>query len=408
MTEAVRFLNALAHALATMALYRADHPARERAIDLAYRALVDLQARAPSVDFTFLGEDVVCGKQPLRELKEWDWGTRLAEVGVQRLEFAADVQPDDFRVLLDDLLARLSQSGPSSAEARPQRPSRIKFGSVGLKSEMEVEELPTATVTFSLGEEAEAIRWLHREVQDNQTLHLSEAEAVVRSLAVAMHGERHVMIPLLKLHAFDQYTTTHALNVAVLAMALAESLGMSARAVRAFGVAGLLHDIGKTRVPHEILVKPGPLDEDERRVINLHPVDGARIIIETEEHLDLAAVVAYEHHVMIDGGGYPTFRFRRDCHYASRVVHVCDVYDALRTNRPYREAWPAQRALDYIAARAGTEFDAAIAPVFVNLMRTMDRRVAELTDETQVLPLDGPASPPDATLPDLPAPSPGP
>jgi putative nucleotidyltransferase with HDIG domain len=255
-----------------------------------------------------------------------------------------------------------------------------------MKDETEL-ELPTATFTYSLGAEADAVRWLHRELQDADTLHLGEAEAVVRSLSVAMHGERRMMIPLLKLQAYDQYTTTHALNVAVLAMALAEYLGLGARDVRAFGVAGLLHDIGKTRVPHEILVKPGQLSDQERTIINRHPRDGARIIIETEEHLDLAAVVAYEHHIMIDGGGYPTLRYRRDCHYASRVVHVCDVYDALRTNRPYRDAWSAQRAIDYIGARTGYEFDTAIAPVFVKMMQQWSDQVAEVTSETQPIVL---------------------
>jgi len=404
MIEAVQFLNGLAHALATMALYREGHPARERAIEAAYQALLDLQARTPSVFFTFLGEEVICGQQPLRELQQWDWGTRLSNVGVQRLEFEPDVEADDFAALLEDLLARLTLSGPSSAEARPQRPSRIKIGAVGIKGESDV-EVPTATINYSLGAEAEAIRWLHLEVQDRNMLHLAEAEAVVRSLSVAMHGERHIMIPLLKLHGYDQYTTTHALNVAVLAMALTEFLGLSPRDVRAFGVSGLLHDIGKTRVPHEILLKPGKLEEHERIIINRHTVDGARIIIETEEHLDLAAVVAYEHHIMIDGGGYPTLRFRRDCHYASRVVHVCDVYDALRTNRPYRSAWSAREAIDYIAERAGTEFDGEIAPVFVNMMKQWEGHVAELTDVAQPLVLGGPVTSLDA--PRSSSPSPG-
>jgi putative nucleotidyltransferase with HDIG domain len=386
MTEAVLFLHGLAHALAAMVLYQARHPARERAVEAAYQALLDLQARSPAVTFTFLGDEIVCGKQPLRELREWDWGPRFANAGIQRLELEPGIEAEDFHAFLEDLLARLFQIGPSSAEARPERPTRIRYGAVGLRDEEEV-ELPTATVNYSLGAEAEAIRWLHREVQDRSLLHLNEAEAVVRSLSVAMHGERHMMIPLLRIHAYDQYTTSHSLNVAVLSMALAEFLGLGPRDARAFGVAGLLHDIGKTRVPHEILVKPGALDEHERRIINLHPSDGARIIAESEEHLDLAAVVAYEHHIMIDGGGYPTLRFRRDCHYASRVVHVCDVYDALRTNRPYRDAWSAPVAIDYIKTRAGREFDPEIAPVFVTMMQQLERRVAELQDETQPLAL---------------------
>src|SRR2546429_5903301 len=122
------------------------------------------------------------------------------------------------------------------------------------------------------------------------------------------------VIPLLQLKEFDQYTTTHSMNVAVLTMALAESRGLSARDVRAFGVAGLLHDIGKVKIPIEVLTKPGRFSDSERALMNQHPAEGARLILRAEEDLDLAAVVAYEHHIMLNGDGYPTFQFRRDCH----------------------------------------------------------------------------------------------
>jgi putative two-component system response regulator len=106
-----------------------------------------------------------------------------------------------------------------------------------------------------------------------------------------------------------------------------------------------------------------------------HTVEGARIIISSNRELDLAAAVAYEHHMMIDGGGYPHCHYHRDCHKASKLVHVCDVYDALRTHRPYRSAWESARVLDYVSERAGTEFDAGIANAFVRMMKELENRV---------------------------------
>jgi len=179
------------------------------------------------------------------------------------------------------------------------------------------------------------------------------------------------------------------MNVAVLVMALAEFLGMGARDVRAFGVAGLLHDLGKTRIPLEILTKPGKLTPDERELMSRHPAEGARIILETEENLDLAAVVAYEHHIMLNGGGYPQVRFARACHRASNLVHVCDVYDALRTKRPYRDAWEPQAVLTYLEGRAGMEFDPELVGTFVSMMRNMEQQVAVVEDEATPLPGGG-------------------
>jgi HD-GYP domain-containing protein (c-di-GMP phosphodiesterase class II) len=150
--------------------------------------------------------------------------------------------------------------------------------------------------------------------------------------------------------------------------------------VRALGTAGLLHDLGKVCVPQELLVKPGVLTAEERAIMSRHPVEGARLILESDKQLGLAAAVAYEHHIMIDGGGYPHFHFPRQCHYASRLVHVCDVFDALRTDRPYRVAWSAEAALAYIEKRAGTEFDPEIAQAFVTLMRRMEMAVVPFED----------------------------
>ena len=376
-----RFLTSFAQALSTMALYANKHPARERAIDKSFEALRDLQAEDPKPQFSFLGEETVYGQLSLRDLRDWEWAARLGDAGVQRLEFEPSVTRDEYEEFLEQVLARLTVAAIDSAEMRTTRPGSIKFGAIGVRGETKqlndvVEaKVPVATIAFSLQEEAEAVQWMHGQVGERGTLPLAEAEAVVRSLSLAMHGESRMLVPLLELREFDEYTTTHSLNVSVLTMALAERLGLGARDVRTFGVAGLLHDLGKVRVPIEILNKPGKLTDEEREVMQRHPADGARIIITSDRELDLAAAVAYEHHIMIDGGGYPRCHFHRACHPASVLVHVCDVYDALRTHRPYREAWEAARVLGYISERAGTEFDPDIARKFVEMMTELEGRV---------------------------------
>ncbi len=102
------------------------------------------------------------------------------------------------------------------------------------------------------------------------------------------------------------------------------------------------------------------------------------MILTSDQQLDLAAAVAYEHHIMINGGGYPSLRYPRDCHYASKLIHVCDVYDALRTKRPYRDSWPAKKVLAYIEERSGTEFDGTIAHAFTAMMEHWEPRLATL------------------------------
>ena len=384
MSPAARFLAALTQALATAALYGDGHPARERSLDAAFALLDDLQSTRPHQVFTFLGGEVVHGAEPLDEMRGWEWSERFVAAGVQRLEFDDRVERAELEELVDDLLSRFGATAPpDSPEMRQMRRGRVRIGTVGLRGETKpsiVETIPAVPLGFSLADEAAAVRWMHDEAGDSHAVPLAEAEAVVRSLSLAMHGDRQVILPLLTLREFDEYTTTHSLNVAVLSMALAEYAGHAAADVRACGVAGLLHDIGKVRIPADILNKPGKLTPAEREVMNRHPVDGARFLLATDGRMDLAATVAYEHHRMHDGGGYPHLHWPRECHCASRMAHVCDVYDALRTHRPYRPAWESERILSYIEQRAGTEFDPEYAATFVRMMREWETRTATLED----------------------------
>jgi putative nucleotidyltransferase with HDIG domain len=390
MSDPVRFLNSFAHSLGVMTLYPEGHPSRERAVDSAFEeldGLVNVGGALPS--FTFLEDEVVFGRERLRELKSWDWGTRLIAAGIERLELERKVTRVEFDGFLQEVLARLMLSAVETSEARQMQSFGIRFGPVSVHGGPETLEmgsttlLPTTTLELTLGEEAEAFRWLHQEVQLGGSVPLLEAEAVVRSLSVAMHGDSRMLLPLLKLKEFDQYTTTHALNVAVLAMGLAESLGCRPREIRDIGVAGLLHDIGKIRIPLEVLTKPGKLTDEERAIMNTHPVDGARVIMQSDEDLGMAATVAYEHHIMLNGGGYPPLHYSRQCAMASRLVHVCDVYDALSTTRPYREAWSSDRAMLYLEERAGTEFDPELVNAFIRTLRQGQAQVRVLNDEPQ-------------------------
>jgi putative nucleotidyltransferase with HDIG domain len=385
MSQPVDFLNAFAHALAIMTLYPEGHPSREKSIETAFELLQSLTHTGTRPTFTFLDEEVVYGKDPLRELKAWEWSDRLVAAGIQRLEFERQLSRDEFENFLQEILARLMVTAIGTSEQRQLRPIGVRFGAVGIQGQGVEPEAQLATLDLTLGDEAETVRWLQHEVRAHGTVPLIEAEAVVRSLSVAMHSDRRMMLPLLQLKEFDQYTTTHSLNVAVLAMGLAEHLGCSASEVRAYGVAGLLHDIGKIRIPIEVLTKPGRLSEAERELMNRHPVDGARIILQSDEELDLAAIVAYEHHIMLDGGGYPAMHYRRACALASRLVHVCDVFDALRTKRPYRDAWAFEKVTGYLIERSGTEFDPDVVNAFVRMMRNGEARVTVLSDERATL-----------------------
>ena len=387
MSDPFRYLTSLGQALSAMGLYPAGHPARERTVDASFELLTELSSDAEP-RFSFIDGEVIYQRQILRELAAWEWAGRLAAKGVERIEFLEGVTRDEYAGWLDDLHKLIVGEGTDTAEARQILSRRIRYGAVEVRAQSGGEAVEAAPVEEGvtvpdLDAEAETINWIHGEVGRRGRLPVLEAEAVVRSLAVAMRSQRQIRLPLLQLKNFDQYTTTHSSNVAVLAMALTEYLGLGSREVRLFGVAGLLHDLGKVRIPKEILVKPGQFTEEERAVMQGHPKEGARIIIEQETRLDVAAFVAYEHHIMLNGGGYPSLRYPRECHYASKVVHVCDVYDALCTDRPYRAAWTSERAVSYLGERSGIEFDPELVDAFSRMIGDWAQRRMPMPEEPE-------------------------
>ena len=378
MSDPIQFLQALSQALSTLGLYGGGHPATVRTTEAAYERLLELQTWEPEVQFTFLSGEVLYGGEVQPALAGWEWSERLAAAGVERVEFLDRMEFADFEWLLAHLAVRVGVS-PEIADPRQTGPSSVRLGRVKLAGDApqgSADAPAIARLSYNLHEERDMVRWVHDEVRNGSSLPLAEADAVVRSLSLAMHAEQAMVLPLLQLKEYDQYTTTHAMNVAVLAMALGDYLQLGPAAVRSLGFAALLHDLGKVCIPLDILNKPGVLDDAERQVVERHPGVGARILLESRGVIDLAPVVAYEHHVMIKGGGYPHLPNARGAQYASRLVHVCDVYDALRTHRPYREAWGSEQALHYIESRAGLEFDPAIVRPFASMMRRWDCQMA--------------------------------
>jgi len=252
----------------------------------------------------------------------------------------------------------------------------MRWGIVGVEAAPEGEGAEVAAdrggIPYRLSEEADIVRQLYQRA-GQRGVALDEVESVIASLSVAMHAEGQLLLPVLEFPGHDASNALHAINVAILAMTLGEGLGMASRDVHAVGSAGLLHDVGIAQLPEELLAK-SVLTPEERRRIEEHPVIGARMLLARGAVFDLAAVVAYEHHMRPDGTGFPRLRVPRDMHYISRLVAVCDVYDALRTPRPWRPAWTPSRALEFVEEGAGTTFDAGVARAFAALVRRLEGR----------------------------------
>jgi HD-GYP domain-containing protein (c-di-GMP phosphodiesterase class II) len=225
------------------------------------------------------------------------------------------------------------------------------------------------TSDAGLRDEIEAVRWLFDEVRAGKRLPVMEAEAVVHCLYSAMPRDDASRLPAVTAEDEQQSMAAHAINVALTAMAAAESMVLESDDVRAVGLAGLLHDVGMVRVPPELVSKSDPITPDERALLMRHPADGATIILEAEGAPDVAVVAAYEHHLKPDGSGYPRLMYMRGGHNISRLIAVCAGYHALTAARPFRSAWSPSDAITILQAAAGRDYDAEIVDVLTAVLR---------------------------------------
>ena len=157
-------------------------------------------------------------------------------------------------------------------------------------------------------------------------------------------------------------------NVSILTMSQARALGMDGQALRELGLAALMHDIGKVRTPTEILNKTEKLTDREFEIIRMHVVDGAEILRRTPEMPPIAPVIAFEHHLRLDGTGYPFGVVRTGLNVGTMLCSIADVYDAMRSQRAYQQAFPSERILEVMKRSDGQQFDQHLVRRFTQLL----------------------------------------
>ena len=202
--------------------------------------------------------------------------------------------------------------------------------------------------------QADRAAWLAREVE--------------AAVSVIEARERELVARLVKATEYrDTDTGEHVWRVASYAQLMAEQLGCDPAWCRQLALASTMHDIGKISVPDAILLKQGPLTPEERTEISLHPQNGFDILKGSSSDLvQLAAEIALTHHERWDGGGYPQGLAGEDIPLGGRIVAVADVFDALASDRPYKRAWPLDKARECLIENAGAQFDPACVDAFLS------------------------------------------
>jgi len=366
---AVQFLHALAQALSTIGLYAEEHPARVGALDKLYETLAELLDENESPSFTFFGDEVVYIDSPLRELKGWALSAQLSEDSIERIEFTLGVSIEELGAFLGDLHLYMTDKKELD-DGSLDTFSHIRFGSVSLfaGSSGGVEE------HFDLYEQAEMAGGLFTEAKKSGRIPVALSRSVLDSIWSAMHTEEEFIIPIVPTEEGKDLAPVRAMNTAVLAVAFGRFMDLKTSEIRMIAEAALLHDIGKVAIPDEILNKPGKLEPGDWEYIKKHPIASARILLRSGDKFEMAAVAAYEHHLELDGSGYPALLYPRIPHRVSQVVRLCDVYDAMRTKRPYEPEQPLGKIMEVMRNGAGRKFSPDLVEHFTAMLRKWDAK----------------------------------
>jgi len=212
----------------------------------------------------------------------------------------------------------------------------------------------------------QAVSLMFKEARMGQALNASDALPVVEEVTGSVMRNPGALISLVRLKNKDDYTYMHSVAVCALMVSLARQLGLNNEQIHEAGLAGLMHDIGKTLSPPEILNKPGKLTDAEFNVMKKHPVDGNKILQESNGiKSDIALFVCLHHHEKVDGSGYPDKLTNEQISLYAKMGAVCDVYDAITSNRPYKSGWEPAESIRKMAEWSHGHFDQRIFEAFV-------------------------------------------
>ncbi|WP_432665896.1 HD-GYP domain-containing protein [Wukongibacter baidiensis] len=192
---------------------------------------------------------------------------------------------------------------------------------------------------------------------------------IVNKLIEELLENDEIVISLGKLRTIDDYTLEHSVNVCIMSLVIGLSYGFEYEELVDLGVGAILHDIGKMLIPQEILNKPGALTVEEYEIVKNHTTYGYDILKKSEGISGIAAEIALSHHERPDGNGYPLGRKAEQIRIYSKIVAICDVYDALTSDRVYKKGIVPHKALQYICKMVDTQFDNELVKKLLNCVK---------------------------------------
>ncbi|HEX6944159.1 MAG TPA: HD domain-containing phosphohydrolase [Gemmatimonadaceae bacterium] len=355
-------------------LYPTGHPQIEeklRELDSAVQRRLD---QSPSLQLDVVRGDVHIDGDAYRQESRTHAHliTELTDIGIQSIRIEAGVTAAELRATAEFLWQFDGRHGGDAVRERLSR-AGVQHVTLGRIVPLDTKWVskawpdgPTGPVDPAYEEALVMAQSAFSKVSSGGDLDASSVRDTVQLLVNRVANSNAALGHVLAVKHYENLTWCHSVNVAMLSLLIGRQIGLDGQMIVALVEAALLHDIGKTRVPLEVVQKPGALDKSERKLIEAHAAYGGEILAGTTGLRPLTATVALEHHRSIVGGGYPDLGAGVIPHPMSQIVSVADVYEALTGARSYKEPTPPERACVILARIAGEQLNPSLVKAFVS------------------------------------------
>src|SRR5580765_5474163 len=393
--KAEQLVRRLAAALRGTEWYAPTHPLVQRGIDALTVAATEGLQTAPAIVIAFIGDEIVVDAErlPKGAASLVGFARDLREQDVEKVTITRGLVRDEVRAFVAVLTDRKSPM-PVTERLVARGIRNIVVGRVVVE-EVSGEQAGIAAAQRVYSTAVQTAETLWQAAKAGEQPDPGAARKIIDGLARLVTQDRTSLMALTALKKYDNYTFTHMVNVSALAMAQARALNLDGTLLREFGFAALMHDIGKVNTPLEVLNKPDKLTKDEFDIMKRHVVDGAHILRRTSEVPALAPIVAFEHPLTQDLSGYPEKVGSRKLNLCTMIVSIADVFDALRSTRPYRKGLATDRIRNIMGEQGNPAFNQVLLKRFVNLMGLfpVGNLVRLSTDELAVVTAEHPTDP---------------
>jgi HD-GYP domain-containing protein (c-di-GMP phosphodiesterase class II) len=371
-SEILQVVTCLNGAVSNTRLYAADHPQVMRYLERAYDQLKRVLQAKSTITFLIVEDEVIIDNRAMTaKAPQLDQFVQLLQQGaIERLTFSSDVTLQELTQLVGDLASPNQEvvrstpaiklgkvmvqpkSGPEPHETTLSPESRQRLEALAVLRQRSLEDLKDA---------------YHRIRASHEISPLGLGE-MVQGFLQGMLRNVNPLRMLASLKSSDEYTFTHAINVCILTMAQAEALGIEGDLLHDIGVAASMHDAGKMFISDDVLNKPDKLTDDEWQHMRTHTAQGAQYILRLSGIPKMAFLAALEHHIRYDGTGYPDLGKGWRPNIVSQMIAIADIFDAMRSRRPYKEPKPDALIVKIMQQESGSTFNPRLVRNFLQLI----------------------------------------